>query len=80
MTAETSRNYGANTFHCSPIVCPPCGNAAEQIQRAPVASWGDRIDQLAEPARECVRDYLRGIWMRGQVAERIRTELKGRGA
>lgn len=62
-----------NTFHCRPIVCPPCGNAAEQIQRTtPPASWGDRIDQLADPARECVRDYLRGIWMRAQVIARVK--------
>lgn len=63
-----------NTFHCSPIPCKPCGDAAESIQRAPVASWGDRIDQLAEPARECVRDYLRGIWMRAQVIARVRAQ------
>lgn len=69
-----------STFRCCPIVCPPCGDAAEQIQRMPAASWGDRIDQLADPARECVRDYLRGIWQRGQVAERIKAQLKARAA
>ena len=65
-----------NTFHCCPIVCPPCGNAAEQIQRIPGASWGDRIDQLAEPVRECVRDYLRGIWMRAQVSAKLKGQSR----
>ena len=61
-----------NTFHCCPIVCQPCGDAAEQIQRAAPTSWGDRIDQLADPVRECVREYLRGIWMRAQVIARAK--------
>ena len=64
------------TFHCRGEVCQPCGNAAEQIQRASVTSWGDRIDQLAEPARACVREYLRGIYQRAQVAERVKAQLK----
>lgn len=65
-----------NTFHCRAEVCIPCGNAAEQIQRTPAASWGDRIDQLAEPVRECVRDYLRGIWMRTQLSAKLKGNLR----
>ena len=75
-TLDPQSVYGtgrmSGTFSCCPVVCQPCGTAAEQIQRAPVTSWGDRIDQLAEPVRECVRDYLRGIWMRAQVIARVR--------
>ncbi len=67
------------TFRCRGEICQPCGNAAELIQRAPVPSWGDRIDQLAEPVRACVREYLRGIYQRGQVAERAKAQL-GRAA
>ena len=65
-----------NTFHCCPIVCIPCGTAAETIQRTPAASWGERIDQLAEPVRECVRDYLRGIWMRSQVSAKLKGQSR----
>jgi len=62
-----------NTFHCRCEICPPCGNAAESIQRnTPRESWGDRIDQLADPVRECVREYLRGIWMRAQAIGRAK--------
>ena len=67
------------TFRCRGEICQPCGTAAEQIQRAPVTSWGDRIDQLADPVRACVREYLRGIYQRAQVAERVKAQL-GRAA
>lgn len=65
-----------NTFHCLGEVCIPCGNAADAIQRTPVASWGERIDQLADPARECVRDYLRGMWMRAQVSAKLKGQSR----
>lgn len=65
-----------NTFHCLGEVCQPCGTASDAIQRTPVASWGERIDQLADPARECVRDYLRGIWMRAQVSAKLKAQSR----
>ena len=67
---------GSNTFHCRAEVCIPCGNASDAIQRTPAASWGERIDQLAEPVRECVRDYLRGMWMRSQVSTKHKGQSK----
>lgn len=60
------------TFRCRGEICQPCGNAAEQIQCTAGTSWGDRIDQLAEPARACVREYLRGIYQRGQVIAKMK--------
>lgn len=63
-------------FSCCPVVCELCGNAAELIQRASVTSWGDRIDQLAEPARACVREYLRGIYQRGQVIAKMKEKAQ----
>ena len=65
-----------NTFHCRAEVCIPCGAASDAIQRMPAASWGSQIDQLAEPARECVRDYLRGMWMRAQVSAKLKGQSR----
>ena len=69
----------SGTFSCCPIVCELCGNAAEIIQRKPADSWSAELDRLPDTIQGCVREYLRGIYQRGQVAERAKAQL-GRAA
>jgi hypothetical protein len=62
------------TFRCRPIICPPCARSAVDIQRAKAPStWASEIDAIAdEQQRECVREYLRGIYRRAQERQRAK--------
>jgi hypothetical protein len=37
------------------------------IQRTDASTWAGKIATLPDDARECVREYLRGIYQRGRV-------------
>lgn len=57
------------SFKCAPTPCPECTRAAMRIQTSGRAvMWSVQIDELRPEIRECVREYLRGIWQRAKVA------------
>lgn len=57
------------SFKCSPTPCPECTRAAMRIQTSGRAvMWSVQIDELRPEIRECVREYLRGIYLRNKVA------------
>ena len=56
------------TFRCTPTPCPQCAMPAMDIQRNADTTWRDKIAALPDESRECVREYLRGIYQRGRVA------------
>ena len=58
------------TFACVPIVCPDCAQIGLEIQRKTHHSaWPEAIGKIADDQqRECVREYLRGIYQRARAA------------
>lgn len=57
------------SFKCAPTPCPECAREAMRIQTSGRAvMWSAQIDELRPEIRECVREYLRGIWQRAKVA------------
>lgn len=62
------------TFACCPIVCAECATEALQIQRKRHHSeWGDAIELIDnQQQRECVREFLRGIYQRAKEAHKAR--------
>lgn len=54
-------------FRCMPLVCGPCALRALDIQRkVDVREWRETIDRVEdERVRECIREYLDGVWLRG---------------
>lgn len=64
------------TFHCHPVICDLCGTAAEIIQRKPVDSWSAELDRLPDTIQACVREYLRGIYQRGQVIAKMKEKAQ----
>lgn len=67
----------SGTFRCSPLPCPQCSRAAAQIQLSGNAqTWAIGVQELPEQIRECVAEYLRGIYQRTRVIERERWRAK----
>jgi hypothetical protein len=60
-------------------VCPECSRAALAIQRRyKPDQWGARIDSTPPAIRECVREYLRGVYRRYAVADQLNSARTGR--
>lgn len=57
------------TFRCTPTPCPQCAMPAMDIQRTDASTWAGKIAALPDDSRECVREYLRGIYQRGRVCD-----------
>lgn len=58
-------------FRCL-YVCVDCGAEADRIMRTPVASWEQELQSVTEEKRECVRQYLRGIYQRAATIRRLK--------
>lgn len=63
-------------FSCCPVLCSPCSRAAVEIQRTKHhAAWGEAVQVIADDKqRECVREYLRGIYQRAREARQAKRE------
>jgi len=57
-------------FRCL-FVCVDCGAETDRIMRTPVASWDQELQSVTEEKRECVRQYLRGIYQRAATIRRL---------
>lgn len=65
------------TFRCAPFPCAECSRAAAQIQLSGNAqTWAIAVQELPDQIRECVAEYLRGIYQRTRVIERERWRAK----
>jgi len=56
------------TFNCVPIPCQQCAQSALAIQRTNASTWAGKIATLPDDSRECVREYLRGIWRKARAS------------
>lgn len=54
-------------FRCLPA-CTACGAAAMRIALGS-RPWGRESEQLQEPTRECVREFLRGLRARAEAVK-----------
>lgn len=67
------------SFKCSPTPCPECSREAMRIQTSGKAvMWSAQIDELRPEIRECVREYLRGIWQRNKAASDAKGQQGGK--
>lgn len=65
------------TFRCAPFPCAECSRAAMRIQLSgSTQTWATGVQELPEQIRECVAEYLRGIYQRTRVIERERWRAK----
>lgn len=66
------------TFRCAPFPCLKCSRAAMQIQLSGSAqTWAIGVQELPDSIRECVAEYLRGIYQRVRVIERAKAGRHG---
>jgi hypothetical protein len=66
------------SFGCAPLVCAECSRAALEIQRRyPPDQWGPQCDATPPAIRECVREYLRGIYRRYAAADQLSSARTG---
>ena len=67
------------TFRCAPFPCAECSRAAMRIQTSGRAvMWSVQIDELRPGIRECVREYLRGIYLRNKAASDAKAQQGGK--